>query len=104
MSESSATTQEQPYIEIVRFRYGTVAYGAAYGVDGPGATRPPGAYEGHYVSLRDHNAVVAKLCKQLDAFYAWSNVAEEMLEQYHAEASTHTRMAEIAKVINSVPV
>ena len=103
MNELPTAKQEQPFINIVVFRYGTVAYGAAYGVDGPGTTLPPGAYEGHYVSLRDHNAVVAKLRKQLESLQAWSNVAEEMLEQYRDEASTHTRMAEIAKVINSVP-
>ena len=54
-------------------------------------------------TLIERDAEIAKLRKQLESLQAWSNVAEEMPEQYRDEASTHTRMAEIAKVINSVP-
>ena len=54
-------------------------------------------------TLIERDEEIAKLRKQLESLQAWSNVAEEMLEQYRDEASTHTRMAEIAKVINSVP-
>lgn len=54
-------------------------------------------------TLIERDEEIAKLRKQLESLQAWTNVAEEMLEQYRDEASTHTRMAEIAKVINSVP-
>ena len=54
-------------------------------------------------TLIERDAEIAKLRKKIESLQAWTNQAEEMLEQYRDEASTHTRMAEIAKVINSVP-
>ena len=83
MNESSTTTQEQPYIDIVTFKY-TNGYGYV--------CSNPGDQDGEYIRLVDHNAVVAKLRKQLEQVEAHSaklQLASDDLYQGYIDELNH---------------